>query len=107
MKQLSPYIIERTVDVPIPYRPAAARFAPEPETTGIGLAECWKVVRTHGRLIGGLMAVTLVLTAVVVFSMTPRYVATARLLIEPEPPSVLPRGAAMRRPPVHSLASEV
>jgi len=89
MKQLSPYIIERTVDVPIPYRPAAARFAPEPETTGIGLAECWKVVRTHGRLIGGLMAVTLVLTAVVVFSMTPRYVATARLLIEPEPPRLM------------------
>jgi succinoglycan biosynthesis transport protein ExoP len=90
MKQLSPYIIERTLDTPMmPYRPAAARFAADPETTGIGLAECWKVIRTHGRLIVGLMGVALVLTAVVVFSMTPRYVATARLLIEPEPPRLM------------------
>src|SRR5580704_1022707 len=88
MKQLSPYIIERTVDEVSSYRPFANRPGAD-EMAGIGLAECWKVVSAHRRLIGGIVAAALALTLVVVFSMTPRYVASATLLIEPEPPRLM------------------
>lgn len=88
MKQLSPYIIERTVDEVSPYRPFTNRPSTD-EMAGIGLAECWKVISGHRHLIGGIIAVALVLTAVVVFTMTPRYVASATLLIEPEPPRLM------------------
>jgi succinoglycan biosynthesis transport protein ExoP len=88
MKQLSPYIIERTVDELSPHRPFSNRSSTD-EMTGIGLAECWKVVSAHRRLIGGIVAAALALTLVVVFSITPRYVASATLLIEPEPPRLM------------------
>jgi GumC protein len=88
MKQLSPYIIERSVDEISAYRPFAIRSSAE-EMTGIGLAECWKVISAHRRLVGGIIVATLALTAAVVFSMTPRYVASATLLIEPEPPRLM------------------
>jgi succinoglycan biosynthesis transport protein ExoP len=88
MKQLSPYLIERNLDEVLPYRPITARSGPE-DMAGIGLAECWKVIQTHARLIGGLVVVTVAVAAAIVFSMTPRYQATARLLIEPEPPRLM------------------
>ena len=88
MKQLSPYIIERTVDELSPHRPFANRPSTD-EMAGIGLAECWKVISAHRRLIGEIIAATLALTAAVVFTMTPRYVASATLLIEPEPPRLM------------------
>ncbi len=88
MKQLSPYIIERTVDEVSSYRPFANRPGAD-EMAGIGLAECWKVISAHRRLIGGIIAAALALTVAVLFSMTPRYVASATLLIEPEPPRLM------------------
>jgi len=72
MKQLSPYLIERNLDEVLPYRPITARSGPE-DMAGIGLAECWKVIQTHARLIGGLVVVTVAVAAAIVFSMTPRY----------------------------------
>ncbi len=88
MKQLAPYLIERNLDEALPYRPLTSRAGGD-DMAGIGLAECWKVIRAHRRLIIGLVAVSIALTGAVVFSMTPRYVATARLLIEPEPPRLM------------------
>jgi polysaccharide biosynthesis transport protein len=88
MKQLSPYIIERTVDEVSLYRPFNPGAGVD-EMAGIGLAECWKVIRAHLRLIGGLIAASLAITAAIVFTMMPRYVATAKLLIEPEPPRLM------------------
>ena len=88
MKQLSPYIVERNVDQVLPYRPVPSRPGAD-DMAGIGLAECWKVIHARLRLIGGTVAATLIITAAVVFTMTPRYVATAKLLIEPEPPRLM------------------
>ena len=88
MKQLSPYIIERTVDDVLPYRPFSNR-ADADEISGIGLAECWKVISAHRHLIGGIILAALALTAAVVLTMTPRYVASATLLIEPESPRLM------------------
>lgn len=46
MKQLSPYIVERPVDAVLPYRPIPPGAATD-DMAGIGLAECWKVMRWH------------------------------------------------------------
>jgi polysaccharide biosynthesis transport protein len=56
---------------------------------GIGLYDCWRVLKRYRRLIFALVATALFLTAVVVFLSTPNFVATSTLLIEPEPPQVL------------------
>jgi len=88
MKQLSPYIIDRTVDDVLPSRPFINRAYAD-EMGGIGLAECWNVISAHRRLIGGIILAALALTAAVVLTMTPRYVASATLLIEPESPRLM------------------
>ncbi|HJU10410.1 MAG TPA: polysaccharide biosynthesis tyrosine autokinase [Candidatus Binataceae bacterium] len=69
-------------------------FRPRPSgalavSDGIGLAECWHVIRRFRRLILSLAIGSLVLTGIVVFLATPNFVATSTLLIEPEPPQVL------------------
>jgi polysaccharide biosynthesis transport protein len=56
---------------------------------GIGLYDCWRVVKRYRRLIFALVATALFLTVVVVLLVTPNFVATSTLLIEPEPPQVL------------------
>ncbi len=88
MKHLAPYITERAIDQVVPYR-ADTVHASANEIAGIGLAECWRVVWAHWRLIGGIVGVALTVTAVFLLMMTPRYVATAKLLIEPEPPRLM------------------
>jgi capsular exopolysaccharide synthesis family protein len=56
---------------------------------GIGLYDCWRVIKRYRRLIFALVATALFLTVAVVLLVTPNFVATSTLLIEPEPPQVL------------------
>jgi polysaccharide biosynthesis transport protein len=56
---------------------------------GIGLSDCWLVLRRHSYLIFGLLAAALLTTGLVVFSMTPNFTASSTLLIEPDAPRVL------------------
>src|SRR5271163_4414428 len=56
---------------------------------GIGLADCWSVVRRSRRLILALLTIALFLTAIVIFLTKPTYTASSTLLIEPEPAQVL------------------
>jgi polysaccharide biosynthesis transport protein len=56
---------------------------------GIGLADCWRVIRRSRRLICTLIIISLLITALVVFLTTPNFTASSTLLIEPEPPQVL------------------
>jgi polysaccharide biosynthesis transport protein len=56
---------------------------------GIGLSDCWLVIRRHLHLIFGLLAAALLMTGLVVFLMTPNFTASSTLLIEPAPPQVL------------------
>jgi polysaccharide biosynthesis transport protein len=56
---------------------------------GIGLLDCWLIIRRHLNLICGLLAAALLTTALVVFCMTPNFTASSTLLIEPAAPQVL------------------
>src|SRR5262249_19183886 len=56
---------------------------------GIGLYDSGGVVKRYRRLIVALVATALFLTVGVVLLVTPNFVATSTLLIEPEPPQVL------------------
>jgi polysaccharide biosynthesis transport protein len=56
---------------------------------GIGLAECWRVIRRSLRLICALLITFLLITGLVVFLKTPNFTASSTLLIEPQPPQVL------------------
>lgn len=56
---------------------------------GIGLADCWRVIRRSLRLICTLIIISLLITGLVVFLTTPNFTANSTLLIEPEPPQVL------------------
>jgi succinoglycan biosynthesis transport protein ExoP len=56
---------------------------------GIGLYDCWRILKRYRRLIFALVATALLLTVVVVLLVTPNFVATSTLLIEPEPAQVL------------------
>jgi len=56
---------------------------------GIGLDQCWRVIRRHWRLMTALISLGVSLAGIGVFLMTPEYTAKSRLLIEPEPPQLL------------------
>ena len=56
---------------------------------GIGLSDCWSVIRRHSQLILGLLATVLLITGLVVFFITPNFTASSTLLIEPDLPRVL------------------
>ena len=56
---------------------------------GIGLADCWQVIRRSRRLICMILAVSVLITGGVVLLRTPNFTASSTLLIEPEPPQVL------------------
>ena len=62
---------------------------PDDMREGIGLYDCWRVIKRYRRLIFALVAAALFLTVIVVLLVTPNFVATTTLLIEPEPPQVL------------------
>ena len=56
---------------------------------GIGLADCWRIIRRSRRLIVALLMVALFLTGIVIFLTRPTYTASSTILIEPEPAQVL------------------
>ena len=56
---------------------------------GIGIDEIWVVIRRRLWLSGFLVTLTLLLTTVVLFMMTPTYTAKTQLLIEPDAPQIL------------------
>ena len=63
--------------------------APIVMSDGIGLADCWRIIRRSRRLIVTMLSVALLVTGIVVFLSERNYTASAILLIEPEPPQVL------------------
>lgn len=88
MPEISPYVIRRIAQDPpgLVHLPA---MAPPVISEGVGLADSWRVIRRHSRLICGLLAAAWLTTGLVVFLMTPNFAASSTLLIEPEPPQVL------------------
>ncbi len=87
MSELSPYLIQRT-------RPTGSlsrtpRRGDPGAAEGIGIDEIWRVIRRRIRITGSLVIVTLVITAAILYSMTPNYTAETELLIEPDAPQVL------------------
>lgn len=87
MPELSPRTIGR-----VPARSSAViSLPPMPPLAGegIGVEDCWQIVKRRSRLISFLVATVLLATGIVVFLMTPNFKASATLLIEPEPPRVL------------------
>lgn len=89
MPELSPYVIRRVAAgssdvVSLPPVPP-----PQVAGEGIGLQECWQILKRRSRLISVLVLGALLATGIAVFSMTPNFKASATLLIEPEPPRVL------------------
>jgi polysaccharide biosynthesis transport protein len=56
---------------------------------GIGLADCWRIIRRYRRLVVTTLSVALLLTGIVVLLLERNFTASATLLIEPEPPQVL------------------
>jgi succinoglycan biosynthesis transport protein ExoP len=86
--ELSPYVIRRIG--PDSSAPILLPAMPPPVVNeGIGLSDCWQIIRRHSRLIVGLLAAALLTTGIVVFLITPSFTASSTLLIEPEPPQVL------------------
>jgi succinoglycan biosynthesis transport protein ExoP len=87
---LSPYFSEKA---PPDRSSLRAYIQPPPlktaDAAGIGLAECWKILRTGWRLIAFLLISALTLTAIVVLFMTPQYTAIATVMINPESAQIL------------------
>jgi len=100
MSDLSPYFIERNNRDGFPAA-AASKMAEYSEAAGIGLADCWKIIAARWRLIAILVLLALAVTAVIVFTMTPRYAATATLLIDPEPPHLMDIASLLERMQAH------
>ena len=70
--------------------PASAAIRPHvPAAEGIGVSDCWLIIRRHLNLIFGLLAAALLTTVLITFCMTPNFAATSTLLIEPATPQVL------------------
>jgi polysaccharide biosynthesis transport protein len=85
--ELSPYFIERTRG-----QENLAMSNPAPRAVAddeLNLREYWRVVRRHLALIVAIVAGTLLLAGVAVFTVTPTYTASAVILINPQPPQVL------------------
>jgi polysaccharide biosynthesis transport protein len=88
MSEIAPYAPPRIGhDSPVVITSASA--IPLVMSDGIGLADCWRVIRRSLRLICTLIIICLVITGVVLLLSTPNFTASSTLLIEPEPPQVL------------------
>src|SRR5271170_4775182 len=71
-------------------RPGAEPYPREfDERQGLGLWECWLTVRKRLGPLLGLTASALTLALLAILVQTPRYTATATVLIQPETPEVL------------------
>jgi polysaccharide biosynthesis transport protein len=88
MSEIAPYVARR-VDYDSPVVIASGGAIPLAMSDGIGLADCWRVIRRSLRLICTLIMICLLITGVVLLLSTPNFTASSTLLIEPEPPQVL------------------
>ena len=95
MSNLSPYFIQRNGS------PANPVYVLPPSPTqneaGIGLSDCCKVIARRWRILAYGVGAAMLLTAIVVFSMTRQYTATATLLIDPEPPRIMDASSLLNR----------
>ena len=87
MSELSPYFIHRTESSV--GRPVPGWNSQSAVSDGIGLDEIWVVIRRRLRTTLLLVGITLAITTVVLFLMTPQYTAQTQLLIQPDNPQVL------------------
>jgi polysaccharide biosynthesis transport protein len=92
VSEITPYLTPRPIHASSSV-PSTAFLAPGSAPTmmsdGIGLADCWRIIRRYRRLIVTMLSVALLLTGTVVFLLERNFTASATLLIEPEPPQVL------------------
>jgi succinoglycan biosynthesis transport protein ExoP len=88
MSEIAPYVAPRIGhDSPVVITSGSA--IPLVMSDGIGLVDCWRVIRRSLRLICTLIIICLLITGVVLSLSTPNFTASSTLLIEPEPPQVL------------------
>src|SRR3984957_10816442 len=95
MSNLSPYFIQRNGS---PANPVYV-LPPSPTQTeaGIGLSDCCKVIARRWRILAYGVGAAMLLTAIVVFSMSRQYTATATLLIDPEPPRIMDASSLLNK----------
>ena len=85
---ISPYVIDRPGrNGPITLYSAQA--VPEHENAGVGLSDCWKIVRARWRFVVAFVVTGLCLTTVVLLLLTPQYRAVATIMISPESPHLM------------------
>jgi succinoglycan biosynthesis transport protein ExoP len=85
---ISPYVIDRAGrNGPITLHSGQA--VPEYESAGIGLSDCWKIVKAKWRFIVVFVLAGLILTTIILLLMTPQYRAVATLMISPESPHLM------------------
>ena len=85
---ISPYVIDRAGrNGPITL--LSGQAVPEYENAGIGLSDCWKIVRARWRFVVGFVLVCLFLTTIVLLLMTPQYRAVSTVMIGPESPHLM------------------
>jgi polysaccharide biosynthesis transport protein len=96
MSELSPYIIERGREQNGAWSRGPALLAAEGQAS---LREYLSVIRRHLSLIVTITLSALLIAGVAIFVITPTYMATALILIEPQPPQVLDMKELMVEPP--------
>lgn len=97
MNERPPILLERSAGV----TPSLRQLPTEgPE---INLIDYWLTIRKHARLISVVFVGTVLLTAIAVFAITPRYTAETKLMIERSTPQVLD----IRQVLADSLTSDV
>jgi polysaccharide biosynthesis transport protein len=88
MSDLLPYLSDRSLSQGIrrevPYRPAAS-----PSEAGIGLWDCWTIIKSHWRVIAVVLIGALSITTAAVLLATPNFAAYVILQIDPEAPRIL------------------
>lgn len=93
MSEVTPYKNSREIYDSSGWVPSVAPYSNGTPTVGmtdgIGLADCWRVVRRSRRLVLTLLVIALLVTGLWVFLSEPNFTASTTLLIEPEPAQVL------------------
>ena len=88
MSEIVPYVAPR-IGHDSSFVFASRSAIPSVMSDGIGLADCWRVIRRSLPLICTLLISSLLITGLVVFLKKPGFIASTTLLIEPEPPQLL------------------
>ncbi len=88
MPGLLPYLSERALSQGI-QRDVAYRPAASPAEVGIGLWECWTIIKSRWRVIAVVLIGVLAVTLAAVLLARPNFSAYAILQIDPEAPRIL------------------